>query len=222
MLFSHKTFLAVLFVLAVAGCGKSGDKAQPQAEGAGTANPAAAIPSGPAKGGQDPQHPVVILDTSLGAITVKLDREKAPITVDNFLAYVQNGFYDQTLFHQVFAGQCVVGGGYDFNGQEKPAKTEIRNEAHNGLKNVRGAIAMARAADAIDSARSQFFINVADNESLDHQDRTLEGYGYCVFGQVTAGIEVVDKISQQPLQNTPQFERTPVQPVVLKSVRLAR
>lgn len=215
-------FFALLFLVA-AGCGKSGDSSKTTQAGSETVPASAAtasIPSGATT--EKLQHPVVVVDTSMGAITIKLDREKAQLTVDNFLAYVQGGHYDQSIIHQVFRGQGVLGGGYGLDLTEKPTRTEIRNEAHNGLKNVRGSIAMIRSADAIDSARSQFFLNVSDNEGLDHQDRTLEGYGYCVFGQIIAGMEVLDKISETPVQDTPQFERTPSKPIIVKSVRLSR
>ena len=117
----------------------------------------------PPKPTADPQHPVVLIETSLGNITVRLDREKALLTVDNFLSYVGASFYDQTIIHQVYKGQGILAGGYGTNMLEKPAHTPIRNEADNGLKNRRGTIAMVRLPDAIDSATCQFFINVADN-----------------------------------------------------------
>ena len=153
----------------------------------------------------DPQHPVVLIETSLGNITVRLDAEKAPLTVDNFLSYVNAGHYDQTIVHQVYKGQGFLAGGYGTNLVEKPGRTPIRNEAHNGLKNRRGTIAMVRLPDAIDSATCQFFINVADNPALDYKDRTPEGYGYCVFGKVTDGMDVVDKIGNAQVHDTPRL-----------------
>lgn len=170
----------------------------------------------------DPLHPVVLIETSLGNITLVLDAEKAPLTVDNFLFYVTAGFYDQTIVHQVYKGQGMVAGGYDTNYAAKPARTPIRNEAHNGLKNRRGTIAMARLPDEIDSATSQFFINVADNPALDHRDRTPEGYGYCVFGGVTEGMEVVERICNVPVHDTAAMDQTPVEPIIIKSVRRIR
>ena len=121
------------------------------------------------KPASDPLHPVVVIETSLGNITVRLDAEKAPLTVDNFLSYVGAGQYDQTIVHQVYKGQGFLAGGYGTNLVEKPGRTPVRNEAHNGLKNRRGTIAMVRLPDAIDSATCQFFINVADNPALDLQ-----------------------------------------------------
>jgi len=164
-------------------------------------------------------HPEVVVETSLGKITVRLDAEKSPLTVDNFMAYVESGLYDQTIFHQAYKNQGVMAGGYTVSLTEIPARTPVRNEAHNGLKNLRGTIAMVRLPDAIDSATSQFFINVADNPVLDHRDRTPEEYGYCVFGEVISGMEVVDMIAGAQVQDTDKFDQTPVQPVVVKSIR---
>ena len=145
------------------------------------------------------------------------------MTVDNFLnSYVGDRFYDQTIVHQVYKGQGILAGGYGTNLVEKPARTPIRNEALNGLKNHRGAIAMVRQPDAIDSATSQFFINVADNPALDYKDRTPAGYGYCVFGEVTEGMDVVDKINNVPVHDEGGLDRTPVQRVVVKSIRWIR
>lgn len=170
----------------------------------------------------DPLHPMVVIETSLGNITVVLDAEKAPLTVDNFLFYVNAGHYEQTIVHQVYKGQGMVAGGYDTNYTLKPARTPIRNEAHNGLKNRRGTIAMVRLPDEIDSATSQFFINVADNTALDHRDRTPEGYGYCVFGEVVEGMDVVDRICNTPVHDTATMDQTPVEPIVIKSIRRIR
>ncbi len=168
---------------------------------------------------EDPLHPVVVMETSLGTITLRLDAQRAPLTVDNFLVYVDSGFYEGTIFHQIFRGQGIVGGGYTPDGQLRSARSPIRNEAHNGLQNRRGTIAMLRALDSIDSAQSQFFFNLADNEMLDHRDRTPEGYGYCVFGHVVDGMDVLDKIASVPVEDTPEMVCTPVEPVIIKSVR---
>jgi cyclophilin family peptidyl-prolyl cis-trans isomerase len=168
----------------------------------------------------DPLHPVVQIETSLGNIVVKLDAEKAKLTVENFLSYVNLHQYDGTIFHQVFKDYVVIGGGYTPELVEKPTSRSVRNEADNGLKNVRGTIAMARPADVIDGARAQFFFNVADNASLDQQDRsTKEGYGYCVFGAVEKGMEVVDQIANVPVKDIESFESIPVQNVIIKSIR---
>ncbi|MEO5339488.1 MAG: peptidylprolyl isomerase [Magnetococcus sp. MYC-9] len=134
---------------------------------------------------------MVVLTTSLGDITIELDGEKAPVSVDNFLGYVDAHFYDGTLFHRVINGFMVQGGGYTADMKQKPTRPAIRNEADNGLKNLRGTIAMARTA-AKDSATAQFFINLVDNSFLDHGSRD---FGYAVFGKVVQGMEVVDRIA---------------------------
>ena len=206
--------------------GGCGSQSPPAAiDGAGNATPSSVVvpePPAPPKPTSDSQHPVVLIETSLGNVTVQLDREKALLTVDNFLRYVGASFYDQTVIHQVYKGQGILGGGYGTNMVAKPARTPIYNEADNGLKNSRGTIAMVRLPDAIHSATSQFFINVADNPSLDYRDRTPEGYGYCVFGKVTDGMDVVDKINGVSLRDMPEFERTPMEPVIVKSIRRIR
>ena len=164
--------------------------------------------------------PKVRIETSHGTITLVLDPEKAPLTVRNFLTYVDSGHYDGTVFHQVVDGYMVLGGGYTKDLQEKPTSGAIRNEAHNGVPNARGTIAMARQADAIDSSTCQFFINLADNEGLDHKDReTAEGYGYCVFGHVTDGLDVAEKIGKSPVQDIEGFNMIPAQPVLIRSVK---
>ena len=164
--------------------------------------------------------PTVRIDTTAGSMTLVLDPAKAPLTVRNFLAYVNDGHYDGTIFHQVFDGYMILGGGFDKDLQEKSARDCIRNEAHNGLSNRRGAIAMARQIDAIDSSTCQFFINLGDNPQLDHHDReTAEGYGYCVFGQITEGLEVAEKIGKMPVRDIEGFAMIPVQPVVIRSVK---
>lgn len=171
-------------------------------------------------GSSDPDHPTVVIDTSLGEITVALDRKGAPLTVANFLKFVNRGHYEQTIFHQVLKDYVVMGGGFTEKLQEKKtADPPVRNEAHNGLKNLRGTIAMVRRPDVIDSSTSQFYINVADNANLDFKSRTPEEYGYCVFGRVTKGLEVVDKIAASPVQDKPEFERIPTQTVVIRSIR---
>jgi cyclophilin family peptidyl-prolyl cis-trans isomerase len=164
----------------------------------------------------------VIFDTSMGTITVELDAVKSKLTVENFLAYADSGYYDQTLFHQVVKDYVIVGGTYGPSLTEKKAGMAIRNEAHNGLKNRRYTLAMARRPDSIDSATSQFFFNLRDNTLLDHKDRTAQGYGYCVFGQVVAGQEVLERIASVEVRNTEQADQVPVQPVIVKSIRRTR
>ena len=207
-------------LLAVGGCGKNeGGPAKPDASAGGATQATAAKGAPPKKSAHELQHPRVRIDTSLGAIEVECDAKAAPQTVDNFLSYVGAGFYDQTVIHQVEKGRVVAGGTYNTQMAEKKTRTPIRNEAHNGLKNVRGTIAMARAAKAVDSATSQFFFNLADNPWLDHKERSLDGYGYCVFGRVTAGLEVLEKISELPVQNRPPLDKAPTEPVIIKSMR---
>ncbi len=153
-----------------------------------TAAPEAAPAPEPAK-----ETDMVIIKTSLGDIKVKLAADKAPLTVANFLAYVDAGHYNGTIFHRVINDFMIQGGGFDPNMRQKPTQAPIKNEAANGLQNKRGTIAMARTMD-VDSATAQFFINVKDNGFLDFRAPTPQAFGYCVFGEVVAGMDVVDKI----------------------------
>ena len=137
--------------------------------------------------------PTVKLETNLGDITIELDTEKAPNTVANFLRYVEEGFYAGTVFHRVIDGFMVQGGGLNGELKQKSTNDAIENEANNGLSNAVGTIAMARTSDP-HSATAQFFINVADNTFLDHKDPSPQGWGYCVFGRVTDGMDTVNKI----------------------------
>lgn len=159
-------------------------------------------------------NPMVLLETSSGDILIELYADKAPATVANFLQYVDDGFYKNTVFHRVIKDFMIQGGGYSVRMEEKPTRAPIANEATNGLKNLRGTVAMARTAEP-HSAAAQFFINTVDNEDLDHTEPTEEGFGYCVFGEVVEGIEVVDKI--QKLKTKPQCIHTdaPVDMVVI-------
>ncbi|MGD9611534.1 MAG: peptidylprolyl isomerase [Kiritimatiellia bacterium] len=136
---------------------------------------------------------MVLIKTTLGDIKVKLAADKAPLTVANFLAYVDAKHYDGTIFHRVIDGFMIQGGGFDANMRQKPTQAPIKNEAANGLRNVRGTLAMARTM-VVDSATSQFFINVKDNGFLDFRSPDPQGFGYCVFGEVVEGLDVVDKI----------------------------
>ena len=136
---------------------------------------------------------LIKLETSMGDITLELDKEKAPITTENFVKYVEDGFYDGTIFHRVINGFMVQGGGFDKDMQQKATRENIQNEADNGLKNEAYTVAMARTPDP-HSASSQFFINVNANDFLNHKGKTQEGWGYAVFGKVVEGREVVDKI----------------------------
>ena len=158
---------------------------------------------------------MVKLHTNFGEITLELDAEKAPITVANFLKYVDNGFYDGTIFHRVINNFMIQGGGFDTNMNQKNTEAEIKNEADNGLGNDKYTIAMARTS-APHSASSQFFINVADNDFLNHTSPTGSGWGYCVFGKVTAGTEVIDKIKQVATTNRKGHQDVPVESVVIE------
>ena len=137
--------------------------------------------------------PLVKLETNFGDISIELDAEKAPNTVANFLSYVEAGFYNGTVFHRVIDGFMIQGGGMDADLRQKSTQDAIENEANNGLSNAVGTIAMARTSDP-HSATAQFFINVADNTFLDHKDPSPQGWGYCVFGRVTDGMDTVNKI----------------------------
>lgn len=158
--------------------------------------------------------PRVNLETSLGTIVLELDEDKAPVTVANFLQYVRNGFYDGTIFHRVIDNFMIQGGGFTEDLRQKPTREPIANEAANGLKNVRGSIAMARTS-APHSASAQFFINVADNAFLNYPGQ--DGWGYAVFGRVVEGMEVVDRIHQVPTGSSGPFPKdVPQTPVVIK------
>ena len=155
------------------------------------------------------ENPRVLLTTSLGEIELELEAEKAPISVDNFLGYVESGFYDGTVFHRVIPGFMVQGGGFGEGLNQKPTKAPIKNEADNGLHNVRGTVAMARTQN-VNSATSQFFINHRDNDFLDHGGRD---FGYAVFAKVVRGMDVVDQIAQVPTGNRSMMQNVPLTPV---------
>lgn len=167
-----------------------------------------------------PMNDIVIMTTSKGVIKIQLDAAKAPLTVQNFLAYVDEGHYDGTLFHRVINNFMIQGGGFDQNMRQKPTRAPIKNEAMNGLKNRRGTIAMARTM-VVDSATSQFFINVVDNAFLDFRAPTQQGFGYCVFGEVIEGMDVVDAIKGVPTGHVAGMGDVPLTPVVIESVRRA-
>jgi len=157
------------------------------------------------------------IDTSFGTITLELDDDKAPETVRNFEAYAKGGHYDGTIFHRVIDGFMIQGGGFTKDMNQKPTRDPIRNEAMNGLKNKRGTIAMARTM-VVDSATSQFFINLVDNDFLDFQNPTPQGFGYAVFGRVTDGMDVVDKIAKVATGNSGPHQNVPQEAVVIRKV----
>jgi len=165
------------------------------------------------------KKPSVVLKTSMGEFTVELASDKAPITVKNFLEYVEAKHYDGTIFHRVIPAFMIQGGGFTPEMQQKPTRAPIKNEAGNGLKNVTGAIAMARTS-APDSATAQFFVNAKDNPFLDHRDETPAGFGYAVFGRVTAGMDVVKQIEGVQTTSKPPHQNVPATPVVIESVRV--
>jgi peptidyl-prolyl cis-trans isomerase B (cyclophilin B) len=165
------------------------------------------------------QNPKVLMKTSLGDITLELYPDKAPLTVKNFLSYVDEHFYDGTIFHRVIKGFMIQGGGYTIDFSEKLTKPSIENEAWNGLKNARGTIAMARTTEP-HSATCQFFINHADNSFLDHRNKTAEGYGYCVFGKVVDGLDVVDEIANVKTMTKYSHQDVPRETIKIKSALL--
>ena len=157
---------------------------------------------------------MVVLKTSLGDIKIELDEKAAPATAANFLQYVRDGFYNGTIFHRVIDGFMIQGGGFDRNFVQKPTRAPIKNEAANQLPNKRGTIAMART-QVVDSATAQFFINVVDNDFLNFRAPTTQHFGYCVFGRVTEGMDVVDKIRQVKTGNRGMHSDVPVENVVI-------
>lgn len=173
---------------------------------------------------QDNPHPQkehgmikVTMETNQGVIKLELDADKAPLTVANFVDYAKAGFYDNTIFHRVIAGFMIQGGGYDTDMKQKKTRPPIRNEADNGLQNLKGTIAMARTSDP-DSATSQFFINVADNHFLDHKSPTPQGWGYAVFGKVTDGMDTVEKIERTRTGFNFGMKDVPLQEIVIRKV----
>ncbi len=161
---------------------------------------------------------MVIMKTSKGDIKIELFADKAPETVKNFLNYVDSKFYDGTIFHRVISGFMIQGGGFTADMQQKPTSAPVKNEAANGLKNTRGTLAMARTSDP-QSATAQFFINVVDNDFLNFTSPDARGYGYCVFGKVTEGMDVVDAIRNVKTGNKGFFQDVPVETVEIIEAR---
>ena len=165
------------------------------------------------------KNPVVTMSTSMGDIRIELNSAKAPISTQNFLDYINEGHFDGLIFHRVIPGFMIQGGGFDPAMGQKKSKAPIKNEASNGLKNVIGSIAMART-NVVDSATAQFFINVKDNDFLNHKNTSPDGYGYAVFGQVIDGMDVVHAIEKVKTGNRGMHQDVPVQAVVINSVKL--
>jgi peptidyl-prolyl cis-trans isomerase B (cyclophilin B) len=211
--------VAIAMLLSASGCNKS-DTELPTASISGS--------TGDSGGGAFPQkpqvnmHPTVKVKTTAGDFTIKLNAEVAPLSVENFLSYANSGFYNGTIFHQVIPGFIALTGGYDTKYQLKATNSPVRNEAHKGLLNKRGSIALARQPDAVDSATSQFFINLADNTPLDYTGDDPEQYGYSVFGEVTDGMEVIDKIAKCQVANMGQLQNVPTQQIVIQSMEVSR
>jgi peptidylprolyl isomerase/peptidyl-prolyl cis-trans isomerase B (cyclophilin B) len=194
-----------VFLLGTAGCNADEPRKQP-------------VDTAPAKG--EPANPRVVIETNKGKIVVELFPKQAPKSVENFLAYVNSGFYKETVFHRVIPGFMAQGGGFDLGLNKKDTQPPITNEADNQLRNLRGTLAMARTNDP-HSATAQFFINVADNASLDHRGKTGFGWGYAVFGQVVEGMNVVDTIVAVPRGTVNGMQDVPQQPVVMTQVSVA-
>ncbi len=168
---------------------------------------------------EPPINPRVRLTTGLGMIELELYADKAPQTVKNFLTYVERGYYNGVIFHRVIPGFMIQGGGFVPGMREKTTGVPVKNEADNGLKNLAGTIAMARTSDP-QSAAAQFFINTVDNPALDHRDKTDRGWGYCVFGKVTKGMEVVKKIESVPTGTVGPFENVPKKDVAIEKIEV--
>ncbi len=225
------TWLVLLpTVVILAGCG-SGEKGQtpvaasihaPTAPAGGSAMTSTAAASPPSRPSFDLVHPEVTVETTAGRIVIRLDAEHAPGTVANFLSYVNSGHFDGTCFHYVSPGDMILGGGFSPQLELRPTAPPIRNEAHNMVSNTRGSVAMSRSLDVIDSATSQFFINLADHQNLDYHSDAPSEYGYCVFGRVILGLDVAEKIAQVPTTSKGEFAMTPTQPVVIHSIRQSK
>ncbi|MDI6775324.1 MAG: peptidylprolyl isomerase [Verrucomicrobiota bacterium] len=163
----------------------------------------------------------IVIETSLGAIKAELWADKAPTTVSNFLKYADDKFYDGTIFHRVIKGFMIQGGGFTPDYKQKPTRAPVKNEAKTDVPNDRGALAMARAG-VVDSATAQFFINHKDNGFLNHRDETAQGFGYCVFGKITDGLDIVDKIAEvETGPGGPFAKDAPKTVVLIKTIRRA-
>ena len=166
-----------------------------------------------------PGNPVAVVSTSLGDITLELFQDKAPVSVENFIQYAREGFYEGTIFHRVKPDFMIQGGGFTVEMFEKPTRPPIQNEATNGVRNTRGTLAMARTR-ALRSATSQFYINVADNRRLDHVGYSPDEFGYAVFGRVLSGMDIVDKIAAVPTARKGEYDDVPQTPVVITKVTI--
>jgi cyclophilin family peptidyl-prolyl cis-trans isomerase len=199
----------------------AGAPAPTQTPSSGQTKPVQAPPLQPSADSPAPGNPVVVMATSLGDITIELFKTEAPVSVQNFLQYVNEGFYSGTVFHRVKKGFMIQGGGFTPSLQEKPTRPPILNEATNGLRNARGTLAMARTR-ALRSATSQFYINVVDNRMLDHTGFAPEDFGYAVFGRVLSGMDVVDRIVAVPTTSKGPMDDVPIEAVVIKSAKVVK
>ncbi|MEM6453530.1 MAG: peptidylprolyl isomerase [Acidobacteriota bacterium] len=181
--------------------------------------PAIAQETEPAAAAPAAERPRVVLQTTMGDITLELFPDKAPKSVANFLTYVRDGFYDGTVFHRVIPNFMAQGGGFTADMNRKPTRSPIQNEADNGVKNTRGTVAMARTGDP-HSATAQFFVNAVDNDFLNHTRKDPRGWGYTVFGQVTEGMDVVDAISATRTTSRGKFRDVPVEAIVITKARI--
>jgi cyclophilin family peptidyl-prolyl cis-trans isomerase len=205
--------------------GSSGRDTASQAQAprppAGQTQPAQAPPLQPSADTPAPGNPVVVMTTSMGDVTLELFKTEAPVSVQNFLQYVNDGFYSGTIFHRVRKGFMIQGGGFTPSLQEKPTRPPIQNEATNGLRNARGTLAMARTR-VLRSATAQFYINVVDNHALDHTGFSPEDFGYAVFGRVLSGMDVVDRIAAVPTTSKGPMDDVPVDAVIIKGMKMTK
>ena len=207
--FGFASLFAPLFILGCAST-NSAIASQTQPNSASNVNPQETTMS---------NMPLVELETSMGNITIELNEEKAPKTVENFLNYVNSGHYEGTIFHRIIDGFMIQGGGMDAEMNEKATNAPVENEADNGLKNDKGTIAMARTQDP-HSATSQFFVNVKDNDFLNHSGKNMQGWGYTVFGKVTSGMDVIEKMRGVPTGRFGMHADVPKEPVVINSAKV--
>jgi cyclophilin family peptidyl-prolyl cis-trans isomerase len=205
---------AILTILCLAGSLRGNAQGTNAPAGAAAATPAPPAPAAAAG------NPVVVIETSLGTIKAELWPDKAPGTVANVLKYVDDKFYDGLIFHRVIDGFMIQGGGFMPDMQQKAARSAIKNEARSDAPNSRGTLAMARTM-MVDSASCQFYINLTDNAPLNHRDNTPQGYGYCVFGKVIGGMDVVDKIAKVQTAPKGPYQDVPIEPVIIKTIRRA-
>ena len=224
--------LVVLAACWLTGCGGGAAPEQtsqaaastPGTDSADPALPVTATSTRPRPAPPKPVDPIVLLHTSAGDIQIQLFIEKAPRTVDNFLRnYALRQFYDGTVFHHVEAGSMIIGGGYTEQLEPKETRAPVFNESQNALKNTRGMVAMIRDPDNTHSATSQFFINLADNPALDFEsDESDAAWGYCVFGEVIAGMDVIDRIAQTSVTQQGDFASVPAEPIIITSIEQIR